>query len=145
MSSAWPIPCRRLCLYLNPGSPWGQVEWEGKGRGGRKLLGPLSGWATGAPGLPGTHYLLDVLSCCFPHGLGLGRPPPSPLHLLPSKDRHCFGTRALDSWNKLCLATLLDTDVSNPMEYEFNFQLEIRGPCLLAGERAAQMQRLWKK
>ncbi|XP_035583131.1 von Willebrand factor A domain-containing protein 5B1 isoform X4 [Zalophus californianus] len=50
-----------------------------------------------------------------------------------SKDKHCFGTRALDSWSKLCLATLLDTDVSNPMEYEFNFQLEIRGPCLLAG------------
>nr|XP_031539609.1 von Willebrand factor A domain-containing protein 5B1 [Vicugna pacos] len=49
------------------------------------------------------------------------------------KDRHCFGTRTLDSWNKLCLATLLDTEVSNPMEYEFNFQLEIRGPCLLAG------------
>ncbi|KAF0875570.1 VW5B1 protein, partial [Crocuta crocuta] len=49
------------------------------------------------------------------------------------KDKHCFGTRALDSWNRLCLATLLDTDVSNPMEYEFNFQLEIRGPCLLAG------------
>ncbi|KAK1340416.1 hypothetical protein QTO34_018985 [Cnephaeus nilssonii] len=49
------------------------------------------------------------------------------------KDRHCFGGRALDSWNKLCLATLLDMDVSNPMEYEFNFQLEIRGPCLLAG------------
>nr|XP_014710652.2 von Willebrand factor A domain-containing protein 5B1 isoform X2 [Equus asinus] len=49
------------------------------------------------------------------------------------KDRHCFETRAPDPWNKLCLATLLDTDVSNPMEYEFNFQLEIRGPCLLAG------------
>ncbi|XP_008588820.1 PREDICTED: von Willebrand factor A domain-containing protein 5B1 [Galeopterus variegatus] len=49
------------------------------------------------------------------------------------KDRHCFGAQALDSWNKLCLATLLDTDVSNPMEYDFNFQLEIRGPCLLAG------------
>ncbi|XP_054547368.1 von Willebrand factor A domain-containing protein 5B1 isoform X2 [Talpa occidentalis] len=49
------------------------------------------------------------------------------------KDKHCFGPRALDSWNKLCLATFLDTDVSNPMEYEFNFQLEIRGPCLLAG------------
>ncbi|XP_070260343.1 von Willebrand factor A domain-containing protein 5B1 [Myotis yumanensis] len=49
------------------------------------------------------------------------------------KDKHCFGARALDSWNKLCLATLLDMDVSNPMEYEFNFQLEIRGPCLLAG------------
>ncbi|XP_077007135.1 von Willebrand factor A domain-containing protein 5B1 isoform X2 [Tamandua tetradactyla] len=50
-----------------------------------------------------------------------------------SKDRHCFGTQALDSWNKLSLATLLNTEVSNPMEYEFNFQLEIRGPCLLAG------------
>ncbi|XP_069893856.1 von Willebrand factor A domain-containing protein 5B1 isoform X2 [Dipodomys merriami] len=50
-----------------------------------------------------------------------------------SKDRHCFGNRAVDSWNRLCLATLLDTEVSNPMEYDFNFQLEIRGPCLLAG------------
>ncbi|XP_034876116.1 von Willebrand factor A domain-containing protein 5B1 [Mirounga leonina] len=50
-----------------------------------------------------------------------------------SKDKHCFGTRALDPWSKLCLATLLDTNVSNPMEYEFSFQLEIRGPCLLAG------------
>ncbi|XP_057561499.1 von Willebrand factor A domain-containing protein 5B1 [Hippopotamus amphibius kiboko] len=49
------------------------------------------------------------------------------------KDKHCFGPRGADSWNKLCLATLLDTHVSNPMEYEFNFQLEIRGPCLLAG------------
>uniref|UniRef100_A0A452R7J4 von Willebrand factor A domain containing 5B1 n=1 Tax=Ursus americanus TaxID=9643 RepID=A0A452R7J4_URSAM len=49
------------------------------------------------------------------------------------KDKHCFGTRSLDSWSKLCLASLLDTNVSNPMEYEFNFQLEIRGPCLLAG------------
>ncbi|XP_011935729.1 PREDICTED: von Willebrand factor A domain-containing protein 5B1 isoform X4 [Cercocebus atys] len=49
------------------------------------------------------------------------------------KDRHCFGAWASGSWNKLCLATLLNTDVSNPMEYEFNFQLEIRGPCLLAG------------
>nr|XP_021524042.1 von Willebrand factor A domain-containing protein 5B1 isoform X1 [Aotus nancymaae]XP_021524043.1 von Willebrand factor A domain-containing protein 5B1 isoform X1 [Aotus nancymaae]XP_021524044.1 von Willebrand factor A domain-containing protein 5B1 isoform X1 [Aotus nancymaae] len=49
------------------------------------------------------------------------------------KDRHCFGAWTPGSWNKLCLATLLNTDVSNPMEYEFNFQLEIRGPCLLAG------------
>ncbi|XP_011538992.1 von Willebrand factor A domain-containing protein 5B1 isoform X3 [Homo sapiens] len=49
------------------------------------------------------------------------------------KDRHCFGAWAPGSWNKLCLATLLNTEVSNPMEYEFNFQLEIRGPCLLAG------------
>ncbi|KAM5162828.1 von Willebrand factor A domain-containing protein 5B1 [Callospermophilus lateralis] len=49
------------------------------------------------------------------------------------KDRPCFGTRTMDSWNRLCLATLLDTEASNPMEYDFNFQLEIRGPCLLAG------------
>ncbi|XP_023578358.1 von Willebrand factor A domain-containing protein 5B1 isoform X2 [Octodon degus] len=44
-----------------------------------------------------------------------------------------YGTQALDSWNKLCLATLLDPEVTNPMEYDFNFQLEIHGPCLLAG------------
>ncbi|XP_028615755.1 von Willebrand factor A domain-containing protein 5B1 isoform X2 [Grammomys surdaster] len=49
------------------------------------------------------------------------------------KDPHCFGTQTKDSYNKLCLATLLDTKVTNPMEYEFKFQLEIRGPCLLAG------------
>ncbi|XP_042636200.1 von Willebrand factor A domain-containing protein 5B1 [Orycteropus afer afer] len=50
-----------------------------------------------------------------------------------SKDRHCFRAQALNSWNKLSLENLLDTEVSNPMEYEFTFQLEIRGPCLLAG------------
>ncbi|KAL1777369.1 von Willebrand factor A domain-containing protein 5B1 [Sigmodon hispidus] len=49
------------------------------------------------------------------------------------KDPHCFGIQPMNSWNGLCLATLLDTEVTNPMEYEFNFQLEIRGPCLLAG------------
>ncbi|XP_074074342.1 von Willebrand factor A domain-containing protein 5B1 isoform X2 [Macrotis lagotis] len=32
-----------------------------------------------------------------------------------------------------CLAQLLDNEIANPMEYEFSFQLEIRGPCLLAG------------
>ncbi|XP_052491935.1 von Willebrand factor A domain-containing protein 5B1 [Budorcas taxicolor] len=57
----------------------------------------------------------------------------SPSQQVHGRDKHCFGSRALDSWNRLCLSTLLDTDVSNPMEYEFNFQLEIRGPCLLAG------------
>nr|XP_034358969.1 von Willebrand factor A domain-containing protein 5B1 isoform X2 [Arvicanthis niloticus] len=66
--------------------------------------------------------------------------PPSCTHRLGSsnqqpqgKDPHCFGTQTKDSYNKLCLATLLDTKVTNPMEYEFKFQLEIRGPCLLAG------------
>ncbi|XP_051844323.1 von Willebrand factor A domain-containing protein 5B1 isoform X3 [Antechinus flavipes] len=33
----------------------------------------------------------------------------------------------------LCITHLLENEVINPMEYEFNFQLEIRGPCLLAG------------
>lgn len=56
------------------------------------------------------------------------------LHTHSSKDPHCFGTQIKDSYNKLCLATLLDTKVTNPMEYEFKFQLEIRGPCLLAGK-----------
>ncbi|XP_045154877.1 von Willebrand factor A domain-containing protein 5B1 [Echinops telfairi] len=50
-----------------------------------------------------------------------------------SKDGHCFWAQTLDSCNQLGLASLLDTEVSNPMEYEFNFQLEIHGPCLLAG------------
>ncbi|XP_074162141.1 von Willebrand factor A domain-containing protein 5B1 isoform X2 [Sminthopsis crassicaudata] len=33
----------------------------------------------------------------------------------------------------LCITQLLENEVINPMEYEFNFQLEIRGPYLLAG------------
>ncbi|XP_036888807.1 von Willebrand factor A domain-containing protein 5B1 [Sturnira hondurensis] len=49
------------------------------------------------------------------------------------KDGRCSSPQAQDSCHKLCLATLQDTTVSNPMEYEFSFQLEIRGPCLLAG------------
>ncbi|XP_053516173.1 von Willebrand factor A domain-containing protein 5B1 isoform X1 [Artibeus jamaicensis] len=49
------------------------------------------------------------------------------------KDWRCSSPWAQDSCHKLCLATLWDTTVSNPMEYEFSFQLEIRGPCLLAG------------
>ncbi|XP_054995203.1 von Willebrand factor A domain-containing protein 5B1 [Sorex araneus] len=62
----------------------------------------------------------------------LSPPPPAPGRL-PSKDKHCFSTQTPGSWNSLSLAALLDTSVSNPMEYEFSFQLEIRGPCLLAG------------
>lgn len=84
-------------------------------------------------GLPGTHHLLTLALPC---------PVPTPTTTctcyLPSRDRPCFSGRALDSWNRLCLAALLDTEASNPMEYDFDFQLEIRGPCLLAGVRDAQ-------
>ena len=101
---------------------------------GVRLSGRVRVW--GPPwwaGLPRTHHPLLVFSRWAPSStlaglLSFPRP-------FSSKDRHCFGAWDPGSWNKLCLATLLNTDVSNPMEYEFNFQLEIRGPCLLAGER----------
>ncbi|KAL4623768.1 von Willebrand factor A domain-containing protein 5B1 [Arapaima gigas] len=35
--------------------------------------------------------------------------------------------------NQLCLAWLLEEEHINSIDYEFNFQLEIRSPCLLAG------------
>uniref|UniRef100_A0A8D2QBM7 von Willebrand factor A domain containing 5B1 n=1 Tax=Zonotrichia albicollis TaxID=44394 RepID=A0A8D2QBM7_ZONAL len=35
--------------------------------------------------------------------------------------------------SRFCLAQLLDSEPTNPFEYEFSFHLEIRGPCLLAG------------
>ncbi|KPP75063.1 hypothetical protein Z043_105722 [Scleropages formosus] len=35
--------------------------------------------------------------------------------------------------NQLCLASLLEEEHVNSIDYEFNFQLEIRSPCLLAG------------
>ncbi|XP_019355584.2 von Willebrand factor A domain-containing protein 5B1 isoform X1 [Alligator mississippiensis] len=48
-------------------------------------------------------------------------------------DRHNSGAGGLDQGHKLCLARLLESEASNPTEYEFSFHLEIRGPCLLAG------------
>uniref|UniRef100_A0A8C9MEC3 von Willebrand factor A domain containing 5B1 n=1 Tax=Serinus canaria TaxID=9135 RepID=A0A8C9MEC3_SERCA len=35
--------------------------------------------------------------------------------------------------SRFCLTQLLDSEATNPFEYEFSFHLEIRGPCLLAG------------
>lgn len=35
---------------------------------------------------------------------------------------------------KLCLATLLETEAVNSIEYELTFHLEIRAPYLLAGK-----------
>lgn len=83
-------------------------------------------------------------SSSSPHFIFL-LPPPFSSICRSSKDPHCFGIQTVNSWNGLCLATLLDTEVTNPMEYEFNFQLEIRGPCLLAGERALPRPKETKK
>lgn len=134
----WLVPGQVIrggwALWQNPGSPSGQDEWESQDPGSGRAPQPHLGLGCRGVGLPGTHrpsMSSHAGLCLCP---GCLSPPPPPLGPLPSKDRHCFGNRALDSWNKLCLATLLDTEVSNPMEYEFNFQLEIRGPCLLAGE-----------
>ncbi|KAJ7306552.1 hypothetical protein JRQ81_009915 [Phrynocephalus forsythii] len=48
-------------------------------------------------------------------------------------DRHYCGSTSPDQPGKFCLARLLETETTNPTEYEFTFHLEIRGPCLLAG------------
>ncbi|XP_036020417.1 von Willebrand factor A domain-containing protein 5B1 isoform X4 [Mus musculus] len=86
------------------------------------------------PTLPSGAVRVLLPAICAPtvppsctHRFGSSSPQPQ------GKDPHCFGTQTKDSYNRLCLATLLDTKVTNPMEYEFKFQLEIRGPCLLAG------------
>ncbi|XP_063001377.1 von Willebrand factor A domain-containing protein 5B1 [Elgaria multicarinata webbii] len=54
-------------------------------------------------------------------------------HHLRFRDRHYCGATAPDQVGKFCLARLLETEAVNPTAYEFNFYLEIRGPCLLAG------------
>nr|APD70903.1 von Willebrand factor A domain-containing protein 5B1 [Crotalus atrox] len=50
------------------------------------------------------------------------------------RDRHYSGTLSPEEAGKFCLAHLLETETTNPVEYEFSFSLEIRGPCLLAVE-----------
>nr|XP_020636789.1 von Willebrand factor A domain-containing protein 5B1 isoform X1 [Pogona vitticeps] len=54
-------------------------------------------------------------------------------HSVRFRDRHYCGSTTMDQSGKFCLARLLETETTNPTEYEFTFHLEIRGPCLLAG------------
>uniref|UniRef100_A0A8C8S8M8 von Willebrand factor A domain containing 5B1 n=1 Tax=Pelusios castaneus TaxID=367368 RepID=A0A8C8S8M8_9SAUR len=54
-------------------------------------------------------------------------------HQLRARDRHSCAAGSLDHANKFSLAQLLESESTNPTEYEFSFHLEIRGPCLLAG------------
>nr|XP_009940072.1 PREDICTED: von Willebrand factor A domain-containing protein 5B1 [Opisthocomus hoazin] len=49
------------------------------------------------------------------------------------RDKHYCGSGSLEQGSRFCLAQLLEREATNPFEYEFNFHLEIRGPCLLAG------------
>lgn len=54
------------------------------------------------------------------------------------RDRHTGASSPHDqtpSSPQLWLASLLQEEVINSMDYEFNFQLEIRAPYLLAGQR----------
>ncbi|KAJ8259456.1 hypothetical protein GJAV_G00169470 [Gymnothorax javanicus] len=56
--------------------------------------------------------------------------------LVGAKNRHhcAFGPHDHTSTSSpLCLAWLLEEEPVNSIDYEFNFQLNIRGPCLLAG------------
>ncbi|KAM4562255.1 von Willebrand factor A domain-containing protein 5B1 isoform 1-T1 [Odontesthes bonariensis] len=53
-----------------------------------------------------------------------------------TRDRHTWASSPHDqnpSSPQLCLASLLEEEAINSMDYEFNFQLEIRAPYLLAG------------
>ncbi|XP_035200721.1 von Willebrand factor A domain-containing protein 5B1 [Oxyura jamaicensis] len=45
----------------------------------------------------------------------------------------CCGSGSPEQGSSFCLAQLLESEATNPSEYEFSFHLEIRGPCLLAG------------
>lgn len=52
---------------------------------------------------------------------------------LTGRDKHYCGSGSPEQGSRFCLAQLLESEATNPFEYEFSFHLEIRGPCLLAG------------
>lgn len=57
------------------------------------------------------------------------------------RDRHTCASSPHDQTPnspQLWLASLLEEEAINSMDYEFNFQLEIRAPYLLAGQRTYQ-------
>lgn len=45
----------------------------------------------------------------------------------------------MGSSNQLCLSWLLEQESINSIDYKFNFQLEIRGPYLLAGQNVTEI------
>uniref|UniRef100_A0A8C3N3J3 Uncharacterized protein n=1 Tax=Geospiza parvula TaxID=87175 RepID=A0A8C3N3J3_GEOPR len=49
------------------------------------------------------------------------------------QDKSPCGLGSPEQGSRFCLTQLLDSEATNPFEYEFSFHLEIRGPCLLAG------------
>lgn len=54
------------------------------------------------------------------------------------RDRHTCASSPQDQTPnspQLWLTSLLEEEAINSMDYEFNFQLEIRAPYLLAGQR----------
>lgn len=52
------------------------------------------------------------------------------------RDRHTYASSLHDqNAPQLWLASLLEEETINSMDYEFNFQLEIRAPYLLAGQK----------
>ena len=55
---------------------------------------------------------------------------------LTGRDKHYCGSGSPEQGRRFCLAQLLESEATNPFEYEFSFHLEIRGPCLLAGRSA---------
>lgn len=52
---------------------------------------------------------------------------------LTTRDKHPCALGSPEQGSRFCLTQLLDSEATNPFEYEFSFHLEIRGPCLLAG------------
>lgn len=55
---------------------------------------------------------------------------------LTGRDKHYCGSGSPEQGSRFWLAQLLESEATNPFEYEFGFHLEIRGPCLLAGRSA---------
>ncbi|XP_036602873.1 von Willebrand factor A domain-containing protein 5B1 [Trichosurus vulpecula] len=52
----------------------------------------------------------------------------------PRRNKHICMPKNFEHFSKpMCITQLLHNEIANPMEYDFSFQLEIRGPCLLAG------------
>jgi len=47
---------------------------------------------------------------------------------------HCAQGAHEQTASGVCLAALMEEETINSIDYEFNFQLEIRGPYLLAGQ-----------
>lgn len=128
LENASSLSSHQLRTYEKPrGGLWLGLIWGDAGLAEQKETAVAAGGCRAAAALPPADLQ-------FPGGCSMCTVLIR-VHLT-GRDKHYCGSESPDQGSRFCLAQLLESEATNPFEYDFSFHLEIRGPCLLAGRSA---------